>query len=64
MKTIVAVEHAMVTAAWHMLAGGKFYRDPGPDYYTRRRPEHIKANAVRQREALGYRVILEEPDAA
>ncbi len=64
MKTIVAVEHAMVTAAWHMLAGGKFYRDPGPDYYTRRRPEHIKANAVRQREVLGYRVILEEPDVA
>jgi len=32
MKAIVAVEHAMVTAAWHMLAGGEFYRDTGPDY--------------------------------
>ena len=29
MKAIVAVEHAMLTAAWHMLTNGEFYRDPG-----------------------------------
>ena len=64
MKAIVAVEHAMVTTAWHMLVNGEFYRDPGPDHYTQRRPEHTKTNAVRQLEALGYRVTLEKPDAA
>ncbi len=64
MKAVVAVEHAMVKTAWHMLVNGEFYRDPGPDHYTQRRPEHAKANAVRQLEALGYRVILEKPDAA
>jgi transposase len=64
MKAIVAVEHAMVKTAWHMLVNGEFYRDPGPGYQTQRRPEHTKANAIRQLEALGYRVILEKPDAA
>ena len=29
MKAIVAVEHAMLIAAWHMLTNGEFYRDPG-----------------------------------
>ena len=64
MKAVVAVEHAMVKTAWHLLVNGEFYRDPGPGYHTRCRPEHTKANAVRQLEALGYRVILEKPDAA
>jgi transposase len=64
MKAVVAVEHAMVKTAWHILVNGEFYRDPGPDYYTQRRPEHAKASAVRQLEALGYRVVLEKPDAA
>ena len=56
MKALVAVEHAMLVAAWNMLTNGEFYRDPGPDYYTppRRRPE-----LVRQLESLGYRVTLE-----
>jgi transposase len=47
-----------------MLVNGEFYRVPGPDRYTQHRPEHAKVNAVRQLEALGYRVILEKPDAA
>ena len=34
MKAIVAVEHAMLIAAWHMLTNSEFYRDPGADYYT------------------------------
>jgi transposase len=58
MKAIVAVEHAMITAAWHMLKGGEFYRDPGPDYYTRRDPAKAKARAVKQLETLGYTVTI------
>jgi hypothetical protein len=64
MKAVVAVEHAMVKTAWHTLVNGEFYRDPRPNHYTQHRPEHTKANAVRQLEALRYRVILEKPDAA
>jgi transposase len=58
MKAIVAVEHAMLIAAWHMLQSGEFYRDPGADYYTRRNPAKATARAVKQLEALGYTVNI------
>jgi hypothetical protein len=38
MKALVAVERAMVVAAHGMLTNGDFYRDPGADYFTARRP--------------------------
>jgi transposase len=60
MRAIVAVEHAMVIAAWNLLVNGDFYRDPGPNYYTARQPARTKARAISQLETLGYRVILEE----
>lgn len=59
MKALVAVEHAMLTAAWNMLTNGEFYRDPGPDYYTRHDPAKTKARAVKLLEALGYDVTQE-----
>jgi hypothetical protein len=59
MKALVAVEHAMLVAAWNMLTNGEFYRDPGADYYTRRVPAKTKARAIGQLEALGYRVTLQ-----
>jgi len=59
MKAIVAVEHAMLTAAWHMLTNAEFYRDPGADFYTRHDPTKTKARAVKQLEALGYGVTLQ-----
>ena len=58
MKAIVGIEHAMLIAAWHMLTNGEFYRDPGPDYYTRHDPAKTKARAVKQLEALGYEVTI------
>ena len=59
MKALVAVEHAMLVAAWNMLTNGDFYRDPGADYFTRRIPAKTKARAIGQLESLGYRVTLE-----
>ncbi|WP_016879914.1 IS110 family transposase [Rhodococcus sp. DK17] len=59
MKALVAVQHAMLVAAWNMLTNGDLYRDPGPDYYTRRVPTKTRARAIGQLESLGYRVILE-----
>ena len=38
MKAIVAVEHAILIAIWHMANTGAVYDDPGADYYTRRDP--------------------------
>ena len=58
-KALVAVEHAMLVAAWHMLTGGEYYRDPGADYFTRHTPAKAKARAIGQLESLGYRVTLE-----
>jgi transposase len=63
MKALVAVERAMVVAAHGMLTNGDFYRDPGANYFTARRPGSIKANAIRQLQALGYAVTLEPATA-
>jgi transposase len=59
MRAIVAVEHAMIIAAWNLLTNGEFYRDAGADYYTARQPTATKARAISQLHALGYRVTLE-----
>ena len=48
MRAIVAVEHAMVIAAFNLLTNGDFYRDPGPDYYTARQPARTRARAISQ----------------
>ncbi len=62
---VVALEHKMLTCAWHMLVNGTFYQDPGPDYYTRHHPAKTKARAIKQLQALGYNVTLEpRTDAA
>jgi transposase len=59
MRALVAVEHAMVIAAWNLLVNGDLYRDPGPNYYTARQPARTKARAISQLETPGYRVVLE-----
>jgi transposase len=58
-KAIVAVAHAMLRAAYHVLAEGTAYRDPGPDYYDRRRTRQATRRAVELLERQGYRVTLE-----
>lgn len=59
MKALVAVEHAMLTAAWHLLTTGELYKDPGSDYFRLQAPAKTKARAIGQLEALGYQVTLE-----
>ena len=59
MTALVAIEHKMLTDAWHMLTNGAFYHDPGPDYYIRHHPGRTKAKAIKQLETLGYKVTLE-----
>ena len=56
---LVAVEHAMLVAAFNMLTNGEFYRDPGADYFTRHAPAKTRARAIGQLESLGYRVTLQ-----
>ncbi|OHV59235.1 hypothetical protein BCD48_41720 [Pseudofrankia sp. BMG5.36] len=58
-KANVAVQHAMLTAIWHMATTATTYQDPGADYYTRLNPERARTRAVRQLETMGYRVTLD-----
>jgi transposase len=59
LKAVVALEHAMLVAIWHMLNDGSLYSDPGDDFYTRRRPERSRQRAVEQLQRMGYAVTLE-----
>jgi hypothetical protein len=37
-RTLVAVQHAILTAIWNMGTTGTLYDDPGADFYTRLHP--------------------------
>jgi len=59
LKAVVALEHAMLIAIWHMARDGTLYDDPGGDFYTRLRPERAKQRAIKQLTTMGYRVTLD-----
>lgn len=64
-KTIVAVQHSILTAVWHMLSGNVTYHDLGGDYFTKQDPERVKRHIVRQANALGLTVRFDPiPDVA
>ena len=53
-KAICAVAASMLTAAYHMLADGTFYADPGPDHFRRSEPMTRAKALARQIEPLGF----------
>jgi transposase len=59
LKALVAIERTMLTTIWFMANTGAFYDDPGPDFYTRLRPDRAKRRAIKQLTSMGYRVTLE-----
>jgi transposase len=63
-KTIVALEHSILTAAWHMLTNDVDYHDLGGDYFTRSDPEAAMRRITRQANALGYTVRFDPIQAA
>ena len=62
-RALGAVKHSMICACWYMLSSGELYRDLGSDYFVRRDPERQTKRLVRQLEALGHAVMLQEPAA-
>lgn len=58
LKALVAVEHAILTATWHMITNGTLYTDPGADFYTRRDPDKARQRAIDQLNKIGYTVTL------
>jgi len=61
---IVAVAHAILEIAWHLLTQGTTYHELGADYLHRRNTEQTARRHVRFLETLGYRVTLEPVPAA
>jgi transposase len=59
-RALGAVKHSILVACWHMLTTGELYRDLGGDYYRKRDPERITKRLVKQLEALGHSVVLQE----
>ncbi|MFP5016878.1 hypothetical protein ACKLTP_07775, partial [Paenarthrobacter ureafaciens] len=63
-KALVAVEHSILNAAWHMLRNGEIYNDPGADHYNRISPTRAKNKAIKQLNNLGYDVTITPVTAA
>lgn len=55
-KALVAIEHSMIVAIWHILSTGEYYHDLGGDYYTRHAPNQTIRRKIRDLQAAGYRV--------
>jgi len=64
MKAVVAIEHSILTAAWHLLAEGECYADPGADHFTRLDPIKAKNNAIKKLNSLGFDVTITPATAA
>ena len=55
-KAICAAAASILTAAYHMLRGGTFYQDLGPDHFDRRAKGDRTARLVKRLTALGYTI--------
>ena len=62
-RAIVAIEHTILSAVWHMLRDGEVYTDLGADHFSRLNPDRAKNTAIRQLQNLGFEVTL-TPTAA
>jgi transposase len=62
-KAIVAVQHAMLVALWHMLKHHVPHQDLGANYFDRRNTARLRRHHVRRLQQLGYQVVLVEEAA-
>jgi len=60
LKANVAVQRALLVAIWNIATTNTDYHDPGGDYFTRLNLQKARNNAVRQLEAMGYQVTLDQ----
>jgi transposase len=59
-KAAVAVGHSILVIAYHVLKRRESYKEMGGDYFDRKNVEGQKRRLIRQLEALGLRVTVEE----
>jgi transposase len=57
-KAICAVAASMLTAAYHMLKDGTFYKDPGADHFDQRATQAKASSLVAKLKSLGYKVQI------
>jgi transposase len=57
-RASVAVAHAIVTIAYHIIRDGTVYRDLGPDYFDTLDPARLKRKLIKRLEGLGFHVTL------
>jgi len=57
-RATVAVAHALLVIAYHILKHPVEYRDLGADYFDRLHPERLKRKLVKRLEGLGFQVTL------
>ena len=58
-KAVIAVAHAMLVIAYHLLSRETLYHELGADYFDRQQAERLQRRAVQTLERQGYRVTLE-----
>lgn len=61
-RAAVAVAHSILVIAYHLLVRNEDYRDLGALYFAQRDPDRVRRAALRQLQALGYKVTLEMQD--
>lgn len=57
-RAVVAVGHAILVIAYHLLSDGTRYEDLGGTYFDARDRDAVRRRAVQRLEALGYHVEL------
>jgi transposase len=63
-KALVALEHSILTAVWHMLTNDIDYHDLGGDYFTKRDPQAAMRRLTRQANALGFTIRFDPIEGA
>ena len=58
-KAIGAVQHALLTAIWHILSRQVPHHDLGPEHFAHRDLDRVRRHHTRRLEQLGYRVTIE-----
>src|SRR5665811_1529935 len=64
LKALVAIEHSILTATWHVLSENTDYHDLGGDYHTKRDPQRALRRITRDANRLGYTVRFDPIQAA
>lgn len=64
LRALVAVEHSIITAIWHMLTDNVPYGELGGSYFTQRDPGRATRRAINAANQLGYTVTLNPIESA